>query len=531
MRSDLSKWAATFLVLALAMPARATDPVQQLRHVLKTKTTGQYERDRATQTVIPELRNATSLLHALQLEEWQDLGADETIAFVDRCNRTRIIDQFERSVRAMFEDPDPTTRLAAVNLVAGMGVSVRDTGSDAGLARRFSQELVEQCGSDRLALQRAALRALGQTHPRPDLAVATLRQQQRHKNVDVRRAVAESLYQMMKLGTELSTRRRSSLGIEARPAEVVELGVTIVPVAVLGLDDPDEHVRKFSMAAVAQSATALRGLAVHLETDSDPKKLLPLYDALRGQGERLNMTLIDSARPVGVLARWTLEELAAAQNALVKENVIPNTGAPTWTRFKDGLETLTASLEDPDVRVRRSALDVLETLGPAAAAVAPAVVRALDDEDCFVRWAAARTLGKLGPEVANQAVPALVGMLADPDADLRLAALHALEQFGPRARSAVPALIGLANDANVDIRIAAFRTVERIGHDARAALPILTLALEDDNARVRCQAARSLGAIGPQATGSLKSLYRALNDTDADVRNAASQALIKIKSD
>ena len=55
---------------------------------------------------------------------------------------------------------------------------------------------------------------------------------------------------------------------------------------------------------------------------------------------------------------------------------------------------LAAGLMDPNPRSRLAAVEALETLGDAARPVAPALVRSLQDPDRFVRWAAARTLGK-----------------------------------------------------------------------------------------------------------------------------------------
>src|SRR5205823_1156405 len=59
------------------------------------------------------------------------------------------------------------------------------------------------------------------------------------------------------------------------------------------------------------------------------------------------------------------------------------------------LDALADALHSPDVATRRSAIHVLEVLGAAALPKVDAVTAALGDEDKFVRWAAARTLGAL----------------------------------------------------------------------------------------------------------------------------------------
>jgi hypothetical protein len=80
----------------------------------------------------------------------------------------------------------------------------------------------------------------------------------------------------------------------------------------------------------------------------------------------------------------------------------------------------------------------------------PALIGALEDENDWVRRAAAEALGGIGD---RGAVPALIGALKDEKADVRQAAAGALGGIGdPRA---VPALIGALKDEKADVRRAA----------------------------------------------------------------------------
>src|SRR5262249_10872919 len=105
------------------------------------------------------------------------------------------------------------------------------------------------------------------------------------------------------------------------------------------------------------------------------------------------------------------------------------------------VQTLAAGLGDADVRARRTIIDVLESLGAAGAPAGASLVPSLRDPDRFVRWAAARTLGKIAPVAAETAVPGLAELLMDQDLDLRLTAALALERYGPTSKAAVPSLI------------------------------------------------------------------------------------------
>ncbi len=110
---------------------------------------------------------------------------------------------------------------------------------------------------------------------------------------------------------------------------------------------------------------------------------------------------------------------------------------------------LVKQLGAPDPTTRRTAIDVLEILGPAAFSAVDGVTASLRDPDRFVRWAAARTLGELAqaetdkqkftPAQADAAVRGIAELLRDEDVGVRLAALTALQHFGsapgPRRRS------------------------------------------------------------------------------------------------
>jgi HEAT repeat protein len=198
----------------------------------------------------------------------------------------------------------------------------------------------------------------------------------------------------------------------------------------------------------------------------------------------------------------------------------------------DGLEralpALEAGMRDPDVRARRAAIDAVELLGERAAPAVPALRRALSDPDRFVRWAAARTLGRVGVEHAAVAVPDLARLSADPDLDVRQVAMTVLERFGPAARAAVPDLTRAAAGGEGTVRVVAMHALEAIGPEARSAIPTLTAALDARDARVLIAASHALASFGAASRQAVPSLEKLLNDPDSNVRQAASDAILAI---
>jgi HEAT repeat protein len=87
------------------------------------------------------------------------------------------------------------------------------------------------------------------------------------------------------------------------------------------------------------------------------------------------------------------------------------------------------ALQDPDAKVRKNAVFKLGNVGPADAAVFPALREALKDPDARVRREAILGLMKYGPG-AQEAVPILIELQRDDrDAQVRSCAARALEKL------------------------------------------------------------------------------------------------------
>jgi HEAT repeat protein len=206
------------------------------------------------------------------------------------------------------------------------------------------------------------------------------------------------------------------------------------------------------------------------------------------------------------------------------------------------LPALARALMDPDPQVRLNAVEAMELLAPEIVEferttppgdprrVSGAIVRSMDDPDRWVRWAAARTVGKLDRFRPDKATVLLARIVDDTDIDSQKVACRTLATYGPLAIGALPSLIRAVERGDAELQDTALTTIEAIGTDAYPAIPAITRALSAEKPNVRRHAADLLGRFGPLGLGSIPALQQAQNDTDPDVRRAASQAIINIKA-
>src|SRR5438552_2560101 len=149
--------------------------------------------------------------------------------------------------------------------------------------------------------------------------------------------------------------------------------------------------------------------------------------------------------------------------------------------------------------------------------------RRLADRDSIVRWATARSLGRIDGKPVPGEIEALAGVLSDRDLSVRVAAASTLEGFGQRAAAAIPALLQAVNVGDADGRIGVLRALGAIGKEGKQVVPVVARALAHPDARVRRAAAETIGHFGADATLAANALERALRDVDPEVRRFASE--------
>ena len=174
----------------------------------------------------------------------------------------------------------------------------------------------------------------------------------------------------------------------------------------------------------------------------------------------------------------------------------------------DAIPRLTAGTRSADMDVRHMCVEALGLLGPEAAPAAGRIVEIVLDEqeDEFLRAAAARALGEIGP-VHPDVAAALVRALGDRSPFLRGPAAVAIAQIGPPAKAAVGLLIGDLQDMPAEYRgdivmpspVTTIRALAAIGPAAREAGPVLHAIARGNDEVLREEAQIALKKIEAQA--------------------------------
>jgi HEAT repeat protein len=474
------------------------------------------EREQGLQAAVEQVRNVNDVSRALALKEWRDDDLDEGIAAIDRSYRAALANRFEAAVRERLHG-DAVSQRWTLDLLAVNDEMLHDALIKTGAGRHLGPDLVKIIDSGPPELRPTAAAVLAQINTDPDVAVPAFSKLLDSKEMSLRVAGASGLEMFMRTSS-LQSKGRSQRAAYPNRNDTISVAHAVVPAAGRWLNDSEPAIRRLAMKALEQAAGVLfrrvldppvplvepepNGGTARLEKER--AELLPLILALKDQAPGLIGGLSDSDPQARLSARRALENMAVARYELARRGppvpTLPRIGEaspgevpgvqtaasdPLLDALGAPMATLATGAYHPDVHVRLAVIDILESLGPAAAPAAPALVRALTDPDRFVRWAAARTLGKIAPAEAELVVPALARLLGDPDPDARLAAAAALERYGPAATTAIPALVGALNAQDPVFRLSAIRALRSIGLEARAAIPALNAAASDPDPHVR----------------------------------------------
>jgi HEAT repeat protein len=277
-------------------------------------------------------------------------------------------------------------------------------------------------------------------------------------------------------------------------------------------------------------------LAYRKEVEEELKELRPILLALRDQKKTLTQAVGDEDRAVLLAGAGALENIAkvraklrlkaATVPAAVRERGDRLSEDPLLETLRDAVPALAKRLSTEDVRGRLACLYALESMEAVAEPATPALLRALKDDNAFVRWGAVRVLGKLPPPKQEGAVTELAKLLADENGDVRITTAAALERYGPAAKEAVPALIKALKAEDAETRVWSIQALAAVGPEAKGAVGDLIRSLADREAGVRRAAAEALGKFGPVAKDAALALNKAAEDEDGGVRLAANQALL-----
>ena len=157
-----------------------------------------------------------------------------------------------------------------------------------------------------------------------------------------------------------------------------------------------------------------------------------------------------------------------ANAAALREAAIEGLGL-SKSESADVVETLSATLADRNLELRKAAAAALGSLGGKAQAAWPTIKARLAEKavatepDSAVRNHLIRLTGTLGKTI-DEAIPLLVEVTGnDPSTENRIAAIQELGELGGRAKSAVATLSSIASgDARAAVREAAEKAVKQI---------------------------------------------------------------------
>jgi HEAT repeat protein len=568
-------------VLLAAVPARGQepgdDPVEAVRQALNI---GAFQaspeliktRGEALAKAIGGIKTVTHLRQVLSLSEWRDDDAfSPERAKADANARKVVVDRLADELARVANGGDETAKVAAAQMLSSFG-SIRGSGPKASLGRELTGLAVALAGDKTPAVRAAAARGLGRMDPAARDATAALKGLLKDSDATVRRAAAQGLRALAEEALRAWKAGRITAGREVVRQDLVEIAAAAVATLAAGSGDPDAEVRRLCLEAYQAAAIALGQLApepapkdrvpavgtpvsaltkldrdrleqAQLQLDEAEKRTAPLSEALAAQARLLQAGLEDKDEAVVRAAAAAVEELAAARRlwraysvsvpALSKDNILVPGGAldPFGDDLRAAVPLLAKHLGHTSVEVKLAVLYALETLERDAAPAAAALAKTLDDADAFVRWGAARALGRMagfeGKDV-DTAVKALGKRLADDNIRVRTTAAVALKHYGPAAKAAAADLASAVAKSDDETRKLAMRALARLGADAKPAVAALAEALAAKETSVRLEAARTLGQIGPAARDALPALRKALDDADAAVALAAAEAVLAI---
>jgi HEAT repeat protein len=168
-------------------------------------------------------------------------------------------------------------------------------------------------------------------------------------------------------------------------------------------------------------------------------------------------------------------------------------------------------------------LDFQASLGQEQAAI-DLLLDLLKDDDSYVRYHAAYSLGKLG-NVSDAVMHSLLGMLNDEDSEVSFCVAESLVKLGNTSDAVVNAFLSLLNGSCWDIRCYAIEWLGQLGNASNAVVNGLLGSLNDENSYVRCYAVESLVQLGNTSNALVNELQDLLKNEDSSVSSRAAESL------
>ncbi len=328
-----------------------------------------------------------------------------------------------------------------------------------------------------------------------------------------------------------------------------------VPDLIRLLDDPEigvQHAAVFALGMIGPpAAPAAESIREHLDSD-DPffwvagawalAKIFPENENIKKTTARFLAQMITNPdhhvrrmaaqalldlRPGKQITLPALEAaLASTDDGVVNDTLIAINGLGD-----DAVPVLIKALDYPAARA--NVAELIQQLGPTAASVTPALLRAYQDEsDIETRTGLLFALAEVGPQ-GKEVIDLAIKGCDDNDEGIRYASFYILGQIGPEAMAATDALKSHLDDEDQYYAATAAWALARIDEDdpevVSKGVPLFVAALKSPKSFVRHEAADSLAELGPLAKSALPALQEAAKDHDPSVAEAARIAIQKIR--
>jgi HEAT repeat protein len=223
--------------------------------------------------------------------------------------------------------------------------------------------------------------------------------------------------------------------------------------------------------------------------------------------------------------------LRADQPVYVRREAASSLGRaiPPW-EVDQAISLLIGALGDPSPRVREYATVGLFELGPRAQLATSKLIAILKDQDRFVRFAGARTLGLVGasPAKHDAVVAALTHTVDDVDPYVRVAAAEALLKLGEVQKGAGTLVTALGG---TDSRLRSWaRSIIQSETDTRPFVALLAREMQNVDSHRREEALQVMILVAsPEAVKS--ALESAADGEDTQAQRWAYAQLEQLDSD
>jgi hypothetical protein len=415
------------------------DPIEKLRKALQASGVASQKRDKAISEAVSEISNPLECWKAASLGDWREFNPDGSVAAGDRDARAKLLLKFREGLTKAFQTNSQEENDSILELVMSICKEERQGAGQKPFSSTCAEVISQSFWKGDVDVRVARIRAYGILCPEIQEGLKVFSSLENDSEIRIRRASMDGLsYWMEAVGPAKESKDSTSV---SRLKNQAILCAAVLPITDKSLSDKSPEIRKRAVAQVMISCLCLVALI------SDPNGKVPL-DAIdtraldikeeRTAASKLGL-VIESMKPkiTGLLrdsdmetrlhAHEVVEAMALGRKAWKSQAVAQN------EKFSIELtaipKELAVSLADSNYRVRRIAMDTLELLGADSIQVTPRIITALDDSDRFVRWAAIRALGEMGPSVREEALPKLTQMLQDQDGDVRKAAAQAVARL------------------------------------------------------------------------------------------------------